>query len=75
MSIQNLYYCPHCGSSYILISKYNIYCPICGLSYSKKQIENIIRENLLANEELEGIMHIFKTFSKYNLDALKKMKQ
>lgn len=74
MSNQNLYYCPHCGSSYILISKYNIYCPLCGLSYSKKQIENISKENLLANEELEGIMHIFKTFSKNNHDVQKKLK-
>ena len=74
MSSTNLYYCPQCGNPYILISKFNIYCPLCGLSYSKKQIEGLSKDNVLANEELEGILEIFKTMSKNKVDTLKKLK-
>jgi len=74
MSFHNLYYCPRCGSPYILISKYNIYCSLCGLSYNKKQIEKMNDENILANEEIEGIFDIFKTLSKKKLDILNKLK-
>ncbi len=74
MSHQNLYYCPQCGSPYILISKYNIYCPLCGLSYNKKRIEDTNKEKLLANEELEGIWNVFKTMIKIDNDSLKKLK-
>lgn len=74
MSSHNLYFCPQCGNPYILISKVNIYCPLCGLSYSKKQIKNINKKNLLANEELEGIFNVFKEMSKDKLETLKKIK-
>lgn len=72
--MSSLYYCPQCGSPYILISKLNIYCPLCGLSYNKKQIKSLNEENLLANEELEGIVDVFKRMSKNKLDALKSIK-
>jgi len=74
MSSNNLSYCPQCGNPYILISKLNIYCPSCGLSYSKKQIESLGEDNILANEELEGIIKIFEKMGKNKLDALKKLK-
>ena len=42
--------------------------------FLQKKSKEELKENLLANEDLEGIMHIFKTFSKNNPDTLKKLK-
>ncbi len=74
MSYYNFYYCPQCGSSYILISKFNIYCPLCGLSYNIKQIDSISEDNLLTKDELEGIIDVFNTMKKDKLKPLDKLK-
>lgn len=74
MSSYNFYYCPQCGSPYILISKFNIYCPLCGLSYNKKQIDRISEDNLLTKDELEGIIDVLKTMNKNKLKPLEKLK-
>ena len=74
MSYYNFYYCPQCGSPYILISRLNVYCPLCGLSYTEKQSDSIDEENLLTKDELEGIVDVLKTMSKNKLKTLEKLK-
>ena len=74
MSHYNFYYCPQCGSPYILISKLNIYCPLCEFSYNKKQSDRINDDNLLTKDELEGIIDVLKTMGKNKLKTLEKLK-
>jgi protein-arginine kinase activator protein McsA len=55
MDSKRLFYCPHCGSTFLIISEKKLYCLCCRLTFSRTIIEKIAPETLLTDEELEAI--------------------
>lgn len=55
MDSKRLFYCPHCGSTYLVISEKKLYCLRCRLTFSRTIVEKIAPENILTDEELEAI--------------------
>lgn len=57
MSIR--YYCPRCHSFQVIVNVTDIFCFNCKLTFDKKFLQLLEDEDILANEELEGIIDIF----------------
>ena len=50
------YHCPRCQSPQVNEELSTIYCPHCKLTFDKKMMDELEDEDVLANEELEGIV-------------------
>ena len=54
------HHCPRCQSLRVEERERSIYCPRCELTFDKKFLRVLRDEDILASEELEGIIDIFK---------------
>ena len=50
--------CPRCGSEFVVIAEEKVYCLRCRLIFSLSVSNRISPENILADDELEGIAEI-----------------
>jgi uncharacterized Zn finger protein (UPF0148 family) len=50
------YHCPRCQSPRVYETESTIYCPHCKLTFDKKMMDELEDEDMMANEELEGII-------------------
>jgi len=53
------YHCPRCQSFRVKEDGKSVFCPKCELTFDKKLLKILDDEDILANEELEGIVDIF----------------
>ena len=53
------YHCPRCHSYNIEKLKYKIYCSSCDLHFDKKFLRFLEDDDILADEELEGVIAVF----------------
>jgi len=53
------YHCPRCQSFQVKEHKNIIFCPRCELTFDKTFLRTLHDEDILANEELEGIVDVF----------------
>ncbi|MHA1671631.1 MAG: hypothetical protein ACTSV5_13815 [Promethearchaeota archaeon] len=53
------YHCPCCQSFQVKEREKSIFCPICKLNFDKKFLQILKDEDILANEELKGIIDVF----------------
>lgn len=58
--ISSQYHCPRCQSPKVYEGISTIYCPICKLTFDLKMLALFEDEEVLSNEELEGITRTFK---------------
>ena len=56
-------YCPHCGGSFLVISDTKLYCLRCRLMFTRKLLEKIAPENILADEDLEEIVDVLASMA------------
>jgi hypothetical protein len=56
MSIE--YHCPRCQSFQVIVNATEVFCFNCRLTFDKKFLQLLDDEDILANEELEGIIDI-----------------
>ena len=54
------YHCPRCQSSRVYESVSTIFCPKCKLTFDLKMLALFEDDNVLSNEELEGMTHILE---------------
>ena len=52
------HHCPRCQSFLVKELERSIYCPACELTFDKKFLRVLRDEDILANEELEGIIDV-----------------
>jgi len=53
------YHCPRCQSFKVKEQEKTIFCPECELTFDKKFLQILKDEDILANEELEGVIDVF----------------
>ena len=53
------YHCPRCQSFQVKERERSVFCPRCELNFDKKFLQILEDEDILANEELEGIIEVF----------------
>ncbi len=53
------YHCPRCMSFQVKEQDRSIFCPRCKLNFDKKFLDLLEDEDILANEELNGIIDLF----------------
>jgi len=59
-NISSNYYCPRCNSTEIVDHGEYIECPKCRLDFFKNHIGEINNENILAEQELKGVIDSFE---------------
>jgi len=52
------HHCPRCQSLRVEEREKSIYCPACELTFDKKFLRVLMDEDILANEELEGMLDV-----------------
>jgi len=57
--VPTYYHCPRCQSFEVKVHKTNVFCSSCKLTFDKKFLKILEDEDILANEELEGIVDVF----------------
>ena len=57
--MDSLYHCPRCQSSNVNLNEEGVHCPLCKLTFDEKFLMMLDDEDILANEELEGIFNLF----------------
>jgi len=63
------YHCPRCKSFRLKVLKTSVFCSSCKLTFNKKSLKILKDEEILANEELKGIIDVF-TEDKEDADDL-----
>ena len=58
--ISSKYHCPRCHSPKVYKTISTIYCPKCKLTFDVRMLVLYDDENVLANEELEGITGVLE---------------
>ncbi len=53
------YHCPRCQSFQVKEHNKSVFCFSCKLTFDKKFLNILEDEDILANEELEGIVDVF----------------
>ena len=53
------YHCPRCQSFQVIVNVTDVFCFSCKLTFNKKFLQFLDDEDILANEELEGIIDAF----------------
>jgi len=53
------YHCPRCKSFRVKVLKTSVFCSSCKLTFDKKSLKILRDEEILANEELKGIIDVF----------------
>jgi len=53
------YHCPRCQSFQLKIRDTSVFCSSCKLTFDKKSLKILKDEDILANEELKGIIDVF----------------
>ena len=56
-------HCPRCQSFQVKEKENSLYCYRCQLTFDKNLLKLLKDEDILANEELEGILNVFGEFS------------
>jgi len=65
------YYCPHCNSKEVIEYDDHIECLLCGLEFSIESLESDIEEeNILAEEELQGVADAFDEEERKKLEKM-----